>query len=416
MINKTGNNGSNFTPYLLTAEHCTGRPSDWIVRFKFESSTCSGATGPTYYNVSGATERASNEDTDFLLAELSSSPPLHWDVYYAGWSRSSAAPTSTVMIHHPQGEVKQFAKDNDAAQSSTYPGRPTNAHWELYFDNGANEGGSSGAPYFDQNGRIVGQHHDNLDPLYNGFNDCQVPHAWGGKFSVSWDSPLGSRFRLKNHLNPSGSNPLTLNGTFRPLNVSLSGPTSVSSGSEGTWTARAGGGNTPGASYTFTWYYRAGSGSWTQVRSITKSSYNDSYTRVAGSSNFEVEARVTRAGAVISDVIQVTVGGGGGEARVAEASVALKGLEGASEFQLAQNYPNPFNPSTEIAFVLPEGAPVKLVVYDVLGKEVARLVDHALDAGTHSVRFDAEALPSGVYIYRIEAGTFREVKHMTLVK
>ena len=83
---------------------------------------------------------------------------------------------------------------------------------------------------------------------------------------------------------------------------------------------------------------------------------------------------------------------------------------------LLRTTPTPFNPSTEIAFVLPEEAPVKLVVYDVLGKEVARLVDHTLDAGTHRVGFNAEALPSGVYLYRMEADTFREVKHMTLVK
>ena len=228
--------------------------------------------------------------------------------------------------------------------------------------------------------------------------------------------PSGSQFRLKDHLNSSGTNPTSINGTFRPLNVSLTGPSTVNNGAEGTWTASSGGGNTPGASYTFKWYYRAGSGSWTQVRSITKSSHTDSYTRVAGSSNFEIEARVTRAGLTVSKAIQVTVGGGGGEDRIAEASPIASNLGIASDFQLAQNYPNPFNPNTEIAFVLPEMSPVRLVVYDVLGKEVARLVDNTLDAGPHSVSFDAGSLPSGMYIYRIEAGTFTEAKHMTLLK
>lgn len=85
-------------------------------------------------------------------------------------------------------------------------------------------------------------------------------------------------------------------------------------------------------------------------------------------------------------------------------------------YALSQNYPNPFNPSTEIAFALPEAVDVRLVVYDVLGREVVRLVDGPMGAGLHSVRFEAADLPSGTYLYRIEAGTFTETRHMALIK
>ena len=85
-------------------------------------------------------------------------------------------------------------------------------------------------------------------------------------------------------------------------------------------------------------------------------------------------------------------------------------------YALRQNFPNPFNPSTEILFDRPEDAMLSLVVYDVLGREVARLVQEALPAGTHRTRFDARNLPSGVYFYSIQAGDVHSTHRMTLFK
>jgi serine protease AprX len=81
-------------------------------------------------------------------------------------------------------------------------------------------------------------------------------------------------------------------------------------------------------------------------------------------------------------------------------------------FELKQNYPNPFQTGTTIAFTLPEASPVRLVVYDVTGREVARLVDGTMDAGEHRVEWDASDLASGVYLYRIEAGAHRQTMRM----
>ena len=85
-------------------------------------------------------------------------------------------------------------------------------------------------------------------------------------------------------------------------------------------------------------------------------------------------------------------------------------------FMLAQNYPNPFNPTTAIHFDLPEAAQVLLVVYDVTGREVARLVEQPLSAGPHAVTWEASGLPSGVYLYRLTAGAFTKTRAMTLLK
>jgi len=87
-----------------------------------------------------------------------------------------------------------------------------------------------------------------------------------------------------------------------------------------------------------------------------------------------------------------------------------------AEFSLSQNYPNPFNPATVINYQLPRQSNVLLKVFNVLGKEVATLVNEQKDAGTYSVQFDASSLASGLYFYQIRTGNIVETKKMLLIK
>ncbi|MEK6571791.1 MAG: T9SS type A sorting domain-containing protein, partial [Bacteroidota bacterium] len=87
-----------------------------------------------------------------------------------------------------------------------------------------------------------------------------------------------------------------------------------------------------------------------------------------------------------------------------------------SGFTLSQNYPNPFNPSTQIKFTLPEAGMTSLKVYDMLGREVATLVEESLAAGGYTATFDASKLSSGVYAYVLTSRGYRLSNKMVLVK
>ena len=86
------------------------------------------------------------------------------------------------------------------------------------------------------------------------------------------------------------------------------------------------------------------------------------------------------------------------------------------KFSLGQNFPNPFNPTTAIGYHLPKASNAKLAVYDLLGREVAVLMDGYQTAGEHHVTFDARNLSTGVYFYRLMTGSFNVTRKMLVMK
>jgi hypothetical protein len=98
------------------------------------------------------------------------------------------------------------------------------------------------------------------------------------------------------------------------------------------------------------------------------------------------------------------------------ASVDVSQSVASAVFHLAQNYPNPFNPTTSIRYALPRRSHVTLAVYSTLGQQVATLVSETQDGGYHEVWFDGSGLASGVYFYRIVAGTFVETKRLLILR
>jgi hypothetical protein len=212
-----------------------------------------------------------------------------------------------------------------------------------------------------------------------------------------------------------------------PLSVSIAGPGYLSCNQAGTWTASTSGGTPP---YHYAWYYYipcngaapASSeniqpllppcGSWFQAGSDSPTFSH------SACSDFEVKCVVTDAGnkSVTSNIIYVTVSG---FAKVATGNSSADDIIVtiiSEDNSLSQNYPNPFNPSTKIRFSLREPSHVKLVVYDMLGREVARLADEEMDAGYRSVTWNASNVSSGIYIYQLSIGNLIQVRRMILMK
>lgn len=208
LVNNTLNNR---TPYFLTAEHCAS--DNWntlVCDFNFESPTCIGTTtGPTQ-SLTGASLRASNFDTDFRLLQLNNSIPASVNAYFNGWDNSGAQPQVETAIHHPGGAIKKISVDNNPAQNSNgFGGRLPNGFWQVIWDQGMTEGGSSGCPLYDQNQRVVGQ---NLGGIASQCENPQIVYKVFGKFSESWAHGGSSTNQLKDWLDPNNSAVTTLNG------------------------------------------------------------------------------------------------------------------------------------------------------------------------------------------------------------
>ncbi len=88
----------------------------------------------------------------------------------------------------------------------------------------------------------------------------------------------------------------------------------------------------------------------------------------------------------------------------------------SNTYVLLQNYPNPFNPVTMINYQLTVTSTIRIVVFDLLGREIAELVNRKQDAGNYNVKFDAKDLSGGLYFYRLQAGNFAETKKMIFAK
>jgi hypothetical protein len=197
------NTAADDKPYFLTADHCgitNGNDATMVVYWNYQASTCGGTTGPLSQTQTGATLRADYISSDFTLVELDDMPDLAFDVYYAGWNRGSAVPSSAVAIHHPSGDLKKISIENNPLSITSYgysssPGDGTHlrvADWDV----GTTEPGSSGCPIFDQNKRVVGQLHGGYAACGNDLSD------WFGRFYKSWTGGGNSSSRLSNWLDP----------------------------------------------------------------------------------------------------------------------------------------------------------------------------------------------------------------------
>ena len=346
------------TPYFLTANHCGSNATatdyaQWIFAFNYEAAGCERPDSePVSQSMTGATLIAHASGgtaggSDFKLLRFLQEVPQAYNPYFNGWSRSGNPPSAGVGIHHPEGDIKKISTYTTPLQSSDYGANvsnPSGKYWRMYWSETANghgvtEGGSSGSPLFDADGRIVGA----LTGGSSSCNDRQEPDYYG-KFSYSWASngteasdqlapwldPLQSGLQMLGGL---GSDTMFVEADFEASRTELSINQiitfeNLSSGKVGSyaWTFEGG---TPASS--------------TQKDPGTVTYY--------GYGNFDVRLIVSNE--TTADTL------------LREDYISVKPFL----------YPNPASHSFTLAFGTDITADVQLDVYDALGREVAFFAD-----------------------------------------
>jgi len=170
------------------------------------------------------------------------------------------------------------------------------------------------------------------------------------------------------------------------------------------------------------------------VKAVINAPYGEALTSAAWNSgttitkefSFTLPSHILYTNATLNAIVYLNAGSLSSGAAIQNAKVShmadfvITGVTPVNEvmsgYQLSQNYPNPFNPTTNIRFNVPKDGRASLKIYDIKGNEVAVYLDQDIKAGAYNVDFDGSKLTSGVYFYRLTAGTFSETKRMMLIK
>jgi len=246
MINNACN-CPDYTPYFLTAFHCIDYnedrilneiypteqddPETWAFSFKYISPNCTPSSEPSSWkSYTGAEFKAYNSETDFLLVEMEDQPIGSTGITYSGWSRDDEfdfQDEGTSSLHHPGGDVLKYSSDDEEpvvnedsktfcyAQNSCWDMDPGTL-WEVEFDNGSIEGGSSGSPLYDPNGRIIGQCVGTALPAH-----CPPTPGFYGRLSESWAMSQNNDEQLAHWLDPDNTGAMSTSTVGIPY---ISGP------------------------------------------------------------------------------------------------------------------------------------------------------------------------------------------------
>lgn len=217
LLNNTAN---DFKNYFLSANHCdvdSTNDDTMVFYWNYESPNCGDQGGGSLtQNQTGATFRAAEADTDFLLVELSDSPDADFNVFYAGWDASGTTPGSSVGIHHPSTDEKAITFNNDGLTTTDYLGSTVDnaeTHWRVgQWEDGTTEPGSSGSCLFDPaTKRCVGW-------LSGGYAACSAMDEsdWYGKIVRGWEGDGTSSTRLRDWLNPANDGTTGVDGVDAP--------------------------------------------------------------------------------------------------------------------------------------------------------------------------------------------------------
>lgn len=429
------NSAEDQTPYFLTANHCgvtENNAASMVVYWNFKHSTCrpvgnAGGRGDgtlDQFNT-GAIHRAgySGESADipggpdFTLVELDDAIDPTFNVFYAGWDRADVAPPMAVTIHHPRGQEKRISFENDPTTVTSYlrsdslsgPTHLRVGNWDV----GTTEPGSSGSPLFNVDQQIVGI-------LSGGFAACGNNEPdWYGRLAVAWTGGGTPSTRLRDWLDPLGTNPVALEGNdfqadvIPPAPITDLGVSSVQqNGITLAWTA-TGDDGTEGTANRYELRFAR-----TPIRTLDDFAAatpvaNPPTPQSAGTmesftvTNLDPETPYYFALVVVDDAAN--------ESALAATTRNAVILE--DRFVLQSAYPNPFRDQATLRFAVEDNQSVQAILYNALGQRVQTLYDRRPPVNSlQSIRVTAAGLVSGTYYVLLRGETFSTSSPLVLVR
>lgn len=437
------NTAGDQTPYFLAANHCGITPENAasvVVYWNFQNSFCrsngsagGAGDGALDESSSGAFYRASTgpsqhrynaliQGSDFTLIELDDPIDSSFDARFAGWSRIDDAPDRSVTVHHPSGEEKRISFDFDPARITSYldstvavvPTHLRVANWDV----GTTEPGSSGAPLFNANQRVVGM-------LSGGFAECTSPTAdndrpdWYGRLAWAWDSGDTQDTRLSPWLDPLGVGATSVQGldanerditspaSVQDLQVTSSARDAVTL----SWTATGDDGFQGTASFYDLRYATSPIESESDFDAATP--IETSF--VPGASGALQTASIDGLEPDQSYFFAiVTYDNAGNRSPIGTTSNETVLLSISHQLDV---YPNPFRQQTTVRFAINREQRVAVEIYDALGRHVRTAYRQQTESSSFVyVTVGAGPMPSGRYFIRLVGESFAATRPVTLVR
>lgn|GEM_PF-2932134 len=436
-----------YKPYFLTAFHALdhiipdgilsddekNNVEEWSFRFGYIREICDSGSSLTYHDYnSGAEFKSAWVSTDFALLELNDQPePGEGNfpgVFFNGWDRTGAIPDNTTYIHHPDGDLMKISIDEDSPVITGLPidwkfstsctdEENTTYYWRVNCESGSMEGGSSGAPIYDNNRRVIGQHRKGSQYTVNGTRICAVCNEdrifYSGRFYHSWTGGGTNDTRLSNWLDPDNTGASVLDGIHIPNNQWGHIVQNTETWNRNAYSVlRVGSDDTPTP-------FRVESGGHSTLKA-GKEIQILPCTQILAGSEFRayIEELDCDDEVALSDPERNEELIGCGEYSLLQQRKDFTDIEinKLCGYKLSHNIPNPFSGTTEIIYSLPKPSHVVVQVYNSIGMPIKVLVDAQQNAGEYKVIFDASGLSDGVYFYTMRTPEFIETKQMVLMR
>tara|TARA_B100000676_G_scaffold192506_1_gene189215 strand:- start:4621 stop:6693 length:2073 start_codon:yes stop_codon:yes gene_type:complete len=461
MVNNTS---YDLSKYYMTAWHCTegDNPSTFRFHFNYGAYNCSSDNGTAGVGLYGSQLLATSNgfDADWTLLKITGGNVPDdiwesWEIFFAGWNRSTDNPIVSCAIHHPNGSPKRINFDDDMANSAAWNQGPPGTHWRVFWDNGGTQGGSSGCPLYDENFRLVG--------VLTGGPDipCGDTGSYDlyGKFDRAWND-------VKQWLDPNDTGAMFVDGTYDgsmiiqgctdPNAENYDSNANIDDGSCFYGIADIYFGDVSINSMSVVSFNSAevaqfeftisdnqsliqptnASGGLAEDNDFIVTVSDDGLvigTSISGNIIPIGEDILTNIGytfdtsgttdVCITDQKFYDINGNdilvpGDNCTTIELNTELSSSNFDKEliFEIKNIYPNPFNPNVNFDLQINNSDLVEINVYDLKGNKVFEIFSGVLNSGTHSFNWNANNFPTGIYIISSSSSNFVSNQKVLLMK